>query len=114
MKALQYPHGLKGDEIPMFARVVHVADAFDAMTSARAYRAALPVSMAVGELWRCIGVDFDAKVVQAMAALPIALAVTTDSHETPAGKSASGSLVRFPSRAPAAAGQQVVRLQRAE
>ena len=109
-----YPHGLKGDEIPMFARIVHVADAFDAMTSARAYRAALPVSMAVGELWRCIGVDFDAKVVQAMAALPIALAVTTESHETPAGTSASGSLVRFPSRAPAAVGQHVVPRRRAE
>ena len=54
-----YPHGLKGDEIPMFARIVHVADAFDAMTSARAYRGALPVAAAVGELWRLIGVDFD-------------------------------------------------------
>ena len=36
-----YPHGLKGDAIPLFARIVHVADAFDAMTSARAYRGAL-------------------------------------------------------------------------
>ena len=35
-----YPHGLRGDEIPLLARIVHVADAFDAMTSARAYRPA--------------------------------------------------------------------------
>ena len=44
-----YPHGLRGDEIPLFARIVHVADAFDAMTSARAYRAALPVATAMSE-----------------------------------------------------------------
>ena len=37
-----YPHGLRGDDIPLFARIVHVADAFDAMTSARAYRPAPP------------------------------------------------------------------------
>ena len=36
-----YPHGLTADETPLLARIVHVADAFDAMTSARAYRPAL-------------------------------------------------------------------------
>ena len=108
-----YPHGLKGDEIPMFARIVHVADAFDAMTSARAYRAAMPVSMAVGELWRCSGTDFDAKVVQAMAALPIALAVT-ESHEVPANKASNSSLVQFPSRPALAAGSHALPMRRAE
>jgi putative nucleotidyltransferase with HDIG domain len=88
-----YPHGLKGDEIPLFARIVHVADAFDAMTSARAYRAARPVAAAVAELWRLIGVDFDPQVVQAMAALPVAV---TESAQAPA--ETPGSLVRFPSR----------------
>jgi putative nucleotidyltransferase with HDIG domain len=88
-----YPYGLKGDEIPLFARIVHVADAFDAMTSARAYRTARPVAAAVAELWRLIGVDFDPQVVQAMAALPVAVTESTQpSAETP------GSLVRFPSR----------------
>jgi putative nucleotidyltransferase with HDIG domain len=96
-----YPHGLKGDEIPLFARIVHVADAFDAMTSARAYRAALPVSAAVAELWRLIGADFDAQVVQAMAALPVTL---VDSSSAPAedvraDRSSSRALVHFPSRA---------------
>ena len=37
-----YPNGLRGDDIPLAARIVHVADAYDAMTSARAYRAARP------------------------------------------------------------------------
>lgn len=61
-----YPHGLSGDAIPLFARIVHVADAFDAMTSARAYRPGRPAAEAMAELWRCVGTDFDVKVVQAM------------------------------------------------
>ena len=61
-----YPHGLTADEIPMLARIVHVADAFDAMTSARAYRPALDTSYAVRELWQCAGTQFDAEVVQAL------------------------------------------------
>ena len=43
------------DEIPLLARIVHVADAFDAMTSARAYRPALDSGYAIRELWRCAG-----------------------------------------------------------
>jgi putative nucleotidyltransferase with HDIG domain len=109
-----YPHGLKGDAIPMFARIVHVADAFDAMTSARAYRGAMPVSMAIGELWRCSGTDFDARVVQAMAALPVALAVTTESHEVPVNRVSSSSLVQFPSRPALDAGPHPLPLRRAE
>jgi putative nucleotidyltransferase with HDIG domain len=105
-----YPHGLKGEEIPVFARIVHVADAFDAMTSARAYRAAMPVATAVGELWRLIGVDFDPQAVQALASLPIALtepAPGQNEEASGAGLStpeASGAglstraLVQFPTR----------------
>ena len=59
-----YPHGLRGEEIPMVARIVHVADAFDAMTSARAYRPARGAAEALRELWRCAGTQFDAEVVQ--------------------------------------------------
>jgi putative nucleotidyltransferase with HDIG domain len=66
-----YPHGLAGDEIPVLARIAHVADAFDAMTSARAYRPARGSAEALAELWKCAGAQFDAEVVQALGgALP--------------------------------------------
>lgn len=66
-----YPHGLRGSEIPLVASIVHVADAFDAMTSARAYRPARAASEGLRELWRCAGTQFDAEVVHALAkALP--------------------------------------------
>ncbi|HXW04820.1 MAG TPA: HD-GYP domain-containing protein [Vicinamibacterales bacterium] len=63
-----YPHCLQGEEIPVVARIVHVADAFDAMTSARAYRPAWTSQEALRELWRYAGTQFDAEVVQALAA----------------------------------------------
>jgi putative nucleotidyltransferase with HDIG domain len=62
-----YPHGLRADEIPLLARIVHVADAFDAITSARAYRPARGASDALQELWRHAGSQFDAEAVQALA-----------------------------------------------
>jgi putative nucleotidyltransferase with HDIG domain len=66
-----YPHGLRGTEIPLVASIVHVADAFDAITSARAYRPARAASEGLRELWRCAGSQFDAEVVHALAkALP--------------------------------------------
>ncbi len=66
-----YPHRLRGEEIPLLARIVHVADAFDAMTSARAYRPARTAAEALRELWRCAGTQFDAEAVRALAsALP--------------------------------------------
>jgi len=66
-----YPHGLRGSEIPLVASIVHVADAFDAMTSARAYRPGRAASEGLRELWRCAGTQFDAEVVHALAkALP--------------------------------------------
>jgi putative nucleotidyltransferase with HDIG domain len=68
---LGYPLGLRGDDIPIAARIVHVADAYDAITSARAYRAARPSSEALRELWRCAGTEFHAEIVGALAsALP--------------------------------------------
>ena len=68
---LGYPYGLRGDDTPLLARIVHVADAFDAMTSARAYRSGrIPVE-AIAELRRCVGTDFDGPAVEALiAALP--------------------------------------------
>lgn len=74
-----YPHGLRGDEIPLVARIVHVADAYDAITNARAYRAGWPPAEAMRELWRCAGTDFDAEVVGALAsALPMLTAQSDD------------------------------------
>ena len=110
-----YPHGLKGDAIPMFARIVHVADAFDAMTSARAYRGAMPVAAAIAELWRLIGVDFDPQAVQAMASLPIALLEPAPSEEPAADRLTTRALVQFPSRPTVLAGQpDQLALRRAE
>ena len=62
-----YPHGLAGHEIPLLARIAHVADAFDAITSARAYRPARGAGEALSELWACAGAQFDAEVVHALA-----------------------------------------------
>ncbi len=63
-----YPYGLSGPNIPLAARIVHVADACDAMTSARAYRAGRPWHEAVRELERCAGTEFDPEAVGALVA----------------------------------------------
>jgi putative nucleotidyltransferase with HDIG domain len=60
-----YPDGLHGKEIPMPARLLAVADAFDAMTSKRPYRQPIPVEKALGELVECCGTQFDAGLVRA-------------------------------------------------
>jgi HD-GYP domain-containing protein (c-di-GMP phosphodiesterase class II) len=60
-----YPHGLSGDGIPLEARVLGVADAFDAMTSVRAYRPALTIEQALAELDRCAGSQFDPELARA-------------------------------------------------
>ncbi|MDH5491906.1 MAG: response regulator, partial [Myxococcales bacterium] len=54
-----YPLGLKGQEIPLIARIISVADTYDAMTSDRAYRRALPHEISVSEIHRCSGSQFD-------------------------------------------------------
>jgi putative nucleotidyltransferase with HDIG domain len=71
-----YPHGLIGDDIPLAARIVHVADAYDAMTNARAYRPGRPSHEALSELWNASGTEFHAEVVSALAsALPVVTTV---------------------------------------
>jgi len=69
-----YPFGLKGAEIPYAARILLVADAFDAMTSDRPYQPALSADFALSELERCAGTQFDPDVVEAM--LTVATTVT--------------------------------------
>jgi diguanylate cyclase (GGDEF)-like protein len=62
-----YPDGLAGEEIPLGARIVFVADAYDAMTSDRAYRGRLTPPEAVAELERCAGTQFDPDIVTVFA-----------------------------------------------
>jgi len=64
-----YPDGLAGEEIPLPARIVSVADAFDAMVTERPYRRALSPGAALAELRRCAGTQFDPDVVEAFAAV---------------------------------------------
>ena len=58
-----YPFGLAGDEIPLGARIISLADAFDAMTQPRKYRDALPVDRALDELREASGTQFDPALV---------------------------------------------------
>jgi diguanylate cyclase (GGDEF)-like protein len=62
-----YPNRLAGDQIPLGARIIFVADAYDAMTSDRDYRQAVPPRDALAELERCAGTQFDPAVVKALA-----------------------------------------------
>lgn len=96
-----YPRGLKGDAIPVLARIVHAADAYDAMTSARAYRPALPAAAGLAELHRCAGTDFDPAVVRALGAVvarqgagPVSTVADPASEFTP--ESALSPLSRAP------------------
>ena len=73
-----YPMGLAGDEIPEFARVLAVADAFDCMTSTRSYRNARSIAEAVTELRNCSGTQFDPAFVDALVT-----AVERDGWQTP-------------------------------
>jgi putative nucleotidyltransferase with HDIG domain len=60
-----YPLGLQGNGIPLIARIISVADTYDAMTSDRAYRRALPHEVTVSEIVRCSGTQFDPEVAGA-------------------------------------------------
>ena len=62
-----YPERLRGEEIPLGARIIFVADAYDAMTSDRAYRGRLTPREAIEELERCSGTQFDPEIVAAFA-----------------------------------------------
>ena len=57
-----YPKNLKGEDIPLVARITAVADTFDAMTSKRTYRDALPLDVVTAEIEKCSGTQFDPKI----------------------------------------------------
>jgi diguanylate cyclase (GGDEF)-like protein/putative nucleotidyltransferase with HDIG domain len=71
-----YPSRLKGEAIPIEARILAIADAFDAMTSSRPYREPLSYKKVLDELKRCSGTQFDPKLVEAF--LPIALSTAPE------------------------------------
>jgi HD-GYP domain-containing protein (c-di-GMP phosphodiesterase class II) len=92
-----YPDGLAGEQIPLGARIIAVADAFDAMTSDRPYRAALSRTAALEEVKRCAGAQFDPQVVEAFLASP---APTADRPTAAPGFAGSRSTVGADQPAP--------------
>jgi putative nucleotidyltransferase with HDIG domain len=64
-----YPDELRGEQIPLEARIISCCDAFNAMTTTRSYRKAMPQSVAVAELEKHSGTQFDPEVVKAMVAV---------------------------------------------
>lgn len=59
-----YPAGLSGEDIPLFARIAAVADTFDAMTTKRSYRNALPLEVVRAEIEKCSGTQFDPAIAK--------------------------------------------------
>ena len=78
-----YPDGLKGEDIPFIARVVTVADAFDAMTSDRPYRVKRPIEAAVAEVIGGARTQFDPLVAEAFVTIPIARLAEISRHFDP-------------------------------
>jgi putative nucleotidyltransferase with HDIG domain len=79
-----YPDGTHGDEIPVLARIIGVADAYDAMTSDRPYREALPSRVARMRLAQAVGTQFDTAVVAAFEAI---LATADENYRSGRGSS---------------------------
>jgi putative nucleotidyltransferase with HDIG domain len=79
-----YPDGIQGDEIPFLARIIGVADAYDAMTSDRPYREALPSRVARMRLAQAVGTQFDTAVVAAFEAI---LATADENYRSGRGSS---------------------------
>jgi len=75
-----YPDGLVGENIPLVARIVTVADVFDAVTSNRPYRTALPVDAARQEIVRGRGTHFDPQVADAFLMVPVERLVEITRH----------------------------------
>lgn len=61
-----YPDGLQGEAIPFLSRIIAVADAFEAMTSDRAFRARMTAEEAIAELRRCVGTHYSSEIVEAL------------------------------------------------
>jgi HD-GYP domain-containing protein (c-di-GMP phosphodiesterase class II) len=83
-----YPDGLAALDIPLGARIVAVCDSWEAMTSSRAYRAAMSPALAMHEMTRCSGSQFDPRVVAAFVAVRQA---ASDDDDDDAGGAAETS-----------------------
>jgi putative nucleotidyltransferase with HDIG domain len=86
MDGTGYPDQLKGQDIPLFARIVGVADAFDAMTTVRSYSNALSYQEAAKELFRCKNTLFDADVVEAFTSILEECSFQVESYKGESGK----------------------------
>jgi putative nucleotidyltransferase with HDIG domain len=100
-----YPDGLAGEAIPLAARIVSACDAYNAMTTDRSYRKALPLADATAELERCAGTQFDPDVVAALVAVEAAAATPPpDWQLTLTAPEPAPEPAPPPARAPAAPG----------
>ncbi len=95
-----YPDGLVGEAIPLEARIVAACDAFNAMTTTRSYRQAMPLGAAIAEMRRCVGSHFDPEVVAALLCIVDTSALTEDSARirTPAASPDPEKSVAVPAR----------------
>ncbi len=84
LDGMGYPYGLKGDEIPLMARVIAVADSFDAMTTPRPYQAAMNSEYVLEIMKRLAGTRYDPAVVNALTALVRSGAVDVKPVRVPA------------------------------
>jgi cyclic di-GMP phosphodiesterase len=100
-----YPLGLRGEAIPLSARIFAVADAFDAMTVDRPYSKAIPIQAARQEIRRCAGMHFDPAVVATFLAIPVHLLadIQRASTEEPDASDAAKATILIASRARAGA-----------
>jgi putative nucleotidyltransferase with HDIG domain len=65
-----YPYGLSGHNIPLMGRIICLADCFDAMTSTRTYRKAMPLEVTLADIRRCSGTQFDPALTEAFLSIP--------------------------------------------
>jgi putative nucleotidyltransferase with HDIG domain len=108
-----YPDGLRGDAIPLPARIVAVCDALHAMTSDRPYRQARPIDVALVELRRCAGTQFDPEVVEAVVDAQAATAAGdggSPAAPSPSPASAARRRARRSSRISSSAGTSAARM----
>jgi putative nucleotidyltransferase with HDIG domain len=90
-----YPRGLAGEEIPLGARIFMIADSFDAMTSNRTYRSAMPAEEALAEILRNSGSQFDPAAVRAFLAVYQKRFVGTFHHRHFPGSSRRGATMEL-------------------